>query len=221
MVFPELYARRLEAIERYEAYLRSADTAALSELLGIKDPAEHERYKAGVLNGSTMSAMMRYDGVAYDYLDFPTLPHEAQSYIGENVIVFSNLFGPMRASDPIPDYKLKQGSAVGDFVPEKFYREHFAHALDSLIGEREVLDLRAGFYDKFYTPSSVPTTLKFLKEGKVVSHWAKAYRGTVLREAALHGIGSIKELLALNIEGLKFDSILRTKKKNEIIYSIV
>ena len=37
-----------------------------------------------------------------------------------------------------------------------------------MIGENEVLDLRAGFYDKFYIPKDTSTTLKFLKEGKVV-----------------------------------------------------
>lgn len=221
LLFPQLYDRRVEAIKCYEAYVRSADTGELNDFFGVKDPLMHERYLRGVLETPTMPAMLRYDGVAYDYLDFPTLDPEAQKYIGDNVIVFSNLFGPIGALDKIPDYKLKQGSSIGGFVLEKFYREHFSQVLDEYIAEREILDLRAGFYDKFYTPKMAPTTLKFLKEGKVVSHWAKAYRGIVLRACAVHQIGSVKELLALNIEGLKFDSIVRTKKKNEIIYSIV
>ena len=86
---------------------------------------------------------------------------------------------------------------------------------------QEILDLRAGFYDKFYIPKNPITTLKFLKEGKVVSHWAKAYRGIVLRTAATHQVQSVAELLALNIEGLVLSEIIQSKKKKEIIYTIV
>jgi len=83
------------------------------------------------------------------------------------------------------------------------------------------LDIRAGFYDKFYVPKTKTTTLKFLKEGKTVSHWAKAYRGVVLREAARHRVESLQELLALNIEGLSLSEIIETKKTKEIVYRIV
>jgi hypothetical protein len=62
--------------------------------------------------------------------------------------------------------------------------------------------------------------LKFLKGGKEVSHWAKAYRGIVLREAAKYQISSIEGLLALKIEGLMIHEIIETKKKKEIVYTI-
>ena len=168
-----------------------------------------------------MKAIERYDGVAYDYLTYSSLEIEAQTHIDTTTILFSNLFGPIRAGDSIPDYKLKQGSSIGKFAPEKHYKEYFSSALDEMIGDQEVLDLRAGFYDKFYTPSIPYVTLKFLKEGKAVSHWAKAYRGIVLREAAKHQIGSIQELLAMNLDGLNVREIVEIKKKKEVVYTIV
>ena len=168
-----------------------------------------------------MKAIERYDGVAYDYLQYETLQRDAQAYLEEHVILFSNLFGPIGPADPIPDYKLKQGSLIGSLAPEKHYKVHFSAALDERIGNEEVLDLRAGFYDKFYIPQTKATTLKFLKEGKVVSHWAKAYRGIVLREAAIHRIASVEGLLAHNIEGLILSEIIETKKNKEVIYAII
>lgn len=206
---------------QYQILIREGSNDALTELFGIKECKAFERYKISFESAPTMKAIERYDGVAYDYLNYTMLSLEAQRYIDENVVLFSNLFGPIRASDTIPDYKLKQGSRIGTFVPEKFYKEHFSNALDREIGDKEILDLRAGFYDKFYVPKMKTTTLKFLKEGKVVSHWAKAYRGIVLREAALHQIRSIKGLLALDIEGLMLSEIIETKKNKEIVYTII
>jgi cytoplasmic iron level regulating protein YaaA (DUF328/UPF0246 family) len=105
-------------------------------------------------------------------------------------------------------------------APEKFYKKYFTDCLDGYIGDQEVLDLRAGFYDKFYTSKSVAMTLKFLKEGKVVSHWAKAYRGLVLRAIAKNNIQSLEDFKHLNIEGLTLCESIKTDKKNEIIYTI-
>lgn len=220
IIYPELYPKRLEVIRQYESVVQEGTDEQLCELFGIKDSKEFERYKVSLNVAPTMKAIERYDGVAYDYLSYPLLPPEAQSYIDQNVILFSNLFGPVGAGDALPDYKLKQGSAIGAFAPEKHYKTFFSEALDEWIAEREVLDIRAGFYDKFYTPRNRPVTLKFLKEGKVVSHWAKAYRGIVLREAAIHRIETIQELLAHNIEGLMIHEIVETKKKKEVVYTI-
>jgi len=158
--------------------------------------------------------------VAFEYLGYDKLDKQAQAYIDENVILFSNLFGPLRANDLIPEYKLKQGEALGEIKVEKFYHEHSANLMESYLENEEILDLRAGFYDKFYKPSKAYTTLKFIKDGKVVSHWAKAYRGIVLREIAKANIESISAFMKLPIEGLSIYEIQTKKNKTEIIYTI-
>lgn len=220
-IFPELYLKRVEVLDQYEALVQKNDSEVLSELFGLKDGREFERYKIPFEFAPTMKAIERYDGVAYDYLKYRTLNRGAQEYIDKNTILFSNLFGPICASDFIPDYKLKQGSTIQKLAPEKFYKEYFSTALDNLIGNDEILDLRAGYYDKFYIPKTPITTLKFLKEGRVVSHWAKAYRGVVLNALARHQTASIEEFLALSIDGLIMSDKVETKKKKEIIYTIL
>ena len=92
--------------------------------------------------------------------------------------------------------------------------------MENYLAEEEILDLRAGFYDKFYKPKKAYTTLKFIKDGKVVSHWAKAYRGIVLREIAKAGIESIEDFMKLPIENLTIHEIQTKKNKTEIIYNI-
>lgn len=89
------------------------------------------------------------------------------------------------------------------------------------LANHEILDLRAGYYDKFYKTKERYTTLKFLKNGKTVSHWAKAYRGIVLREIALNNITTLDEFIALDIKNLQVKEIKTIKNKTEIIYDIL
>jgi hypothetical protein len=62
--------------------------------------------------------------------------------------------------------------------------------------------------------------LKFLKNGKSVSHWAKAYRGIVLREIAKNNVDSLESFRALEIENLSVAEIKVIKNKTEIVYDI-
>ena len=121
----------------------------------------------------------------------------------------------------IPEYRLKQGASIGDIEPDRYYKQAIAKVLDCYLENEDILDIRAGYYDKFYVPNKNYTTLKFLKDGKIVSHWAKAYRGKVLKEIAQHQIEDIKDFIALPIEGLELVEMQTRKNKTEIIYSIV
>ena len=220
LLFDTLRAERIKLLHAYTNVLQKGDMAVLSKMFGLKKEADILSYKKDIIHELTMKAIERYTGVAFDYLGYTELNTEAQNYIDTHVILFSNLFGPIKASDFIPEYKLKQGEAVGEIKVEKFYNAHSASLMEAYLADEEILDLRAGFYDKFYKPTKVYTTLKFIKDGKVVSHWAKAYRGIVLREIAKAGVESIEAFMKLPIEGLSIEEIQTKKNKTEIIYSI-
>lgn len=221
LLFPELYERRLEALKLYNDFVSRSDVAALGALFGIKDPEIIARYRTDLFDQPTLKAVERYDGVAYDYLDYATLSADEQLYVDTHTIIFSNLFGPHKGGDALPEYKLKQGEKIGTFAPEVFYKKHFSQALDSYIDNQPLLDLRAGFYNKFYKPSAPFMTLKFIKNGKVVSHWAKAYRGIVLRTLAQQNIETFEGFMKMQIEGLTVKEILKTGNKTEVVYDIM
>jgi cytoplasmic iron level regulating protein YaaA (DUF328/UPF0246 family) len=220
LLFEDLLPYRTKLLHTYTNVLQKGDIPTLSKMFGLKKEADILEHKKDIIHELTMKAIQRYTGVAFDYLGYEDLDAEAQTYIDSHVILFSNLFGPIRASDLIPEYKLKQGESVGDIKTEKFYHEHSAVLMEAYLAEDEILDLRAGFYDKFYKPSKPYTTLKFIKDGKVVSHWAKAYRGIVLREIAKAGIETLEDFMKLPIEGLSIKEIQTKKNKTEIIYEI-
>ena len=220
-IFGELFDKRKEVLTNYNNFINSCSDESLCKLFGLKDINKANEFKVDIFSAPTKKAIDRYTGVAYDYLDYPTLSESEQTYINENVIIFSNIFGPILAKQDVPNYKLKQGEKIDGFVIEKFYKQNFSETLDNYLEDEDILDIRAGFYDKFYVPSKKYTTLKFLKGGKVVSHWAKAYRGMVLREVAKNDVFSIDELMKLNIQNLCIEEIKIIKNKQELVYSIV
>ena len=122
--------------------------------------------------------------------------------------------------DKIPDYKLKQGESFENLKIDKFYSDNFSQTLDNYLLDEDILDLRAGFYEKFYTIKKPYLTMKFIKEGKVVSHFAKAYRGEILKLLALKNIKTFEQLLNLQIENLSIVEIKEQKLKKEIVYTI-
>jgi cytoplasmic iron level regulating protein YaaA (DUF328/UPF0246 family) len=219
--FKNLFNKRLEVIEKYQHILDTKNIENLKKIFGIKDINKCLKLSnIDIKLSPTCKAIQRYTGVAYDYLKYNELPEIHQKYIDDNVIIFSNLFGPVFAKDSIPIYKLKQGSTLEGFKTEKFYKEHFSGKLDEMLKDEFIIDLRAGFYEKFYKISLPYITMKFIKNGKVVSHWAKAYRGIVLRQLAIDNITSLEEFKNMEIDNLKIQEIHQKGLKTEFIYNI-
>jgi cytoplasmic iron level regulating protein YaaA (DUF328/UPF0246 family) len=212
--------KRTDILNAYNSIMERGDTELLQQLFGIKKSTDYAPYVQNLFEADCMAAIERYSGVAYDYLDYTSLNERSRGYLQEHTVIFSNLFGPIMGGDFLPNYKVKQGNSIEDIAPDKFYKEHFSRDLDLLLQKHDILDLRAGYYDKFYKIPYPYTTLKFIKEGKVVSHWAKAYRGIVLRRAAQHQIGSIEDLMKLEIDGLMVNEIKKMKMKTEIVFEI-
>ena len=220
-LFPSLYEKRMEIVKHYQTYITNASTEQLVKLFGTKKEDVIAQYSKNLFDGPTMKAINRYDGVAFDYLEYTKLNSSEQSYIDKNVLIFSNLFGPISSGDLIPDYKLKQGETFDNIKIEKFYNENFSSILDETLKDEDIIDLRAGFYEKIYKIKKPYTTMKFIKDGKIVSHWAKAYRGVILKLLAINNIKTIDELMNMQIPNLKIEEIKKQKEKTEIVYSII
>jgi len=208
-------------VEKYEQFLQNAKIEELSKLFGIKNLDDVKKTKELYFQKMMMPAIRRYDGVAYDYLDIATLDSHSLKYIEKNVTIFSNLYGSIGAFDPIPEYRLKQGETFEKLKIEQIYRDFFSSKLEALFEGEDILDLRAGFYEKFYKPSRDYLSMKFVKNGKVVSHFAKAFRGKFLREMAQNSIGTKKELMEHNFEGLQLIEIKKIAKKEEYLFEII
>ena len=220
-IFPELFNKRFEIINSYNDFLKTASIPLLEKLFGTKKVDVIEKYRQDIFKSPLLKAIQRYEGVAYDYLSYNNLEKSSQKYIDDNVLIFSNLFGVLKANDEIPDYKLKQGESFYDLKIDKFYNDNFSKKLDKYLENDDILDLRAGFYEKFYVIKKPYKTLKFIKDGKVVSHFAKAYRGEILKIIAQNDIKTFEDFMNLELKNLKLEEIKEQKLKTEIVYSII
>jgi cytoplasmic iron level regulating protein YaaA (DUF328/UPF0246 family) len=95
----ELFEKRKEIFDIYEDFIKKSTIEELSKWFGLKKLEEVEKYKESLKDKLTMKAIQRYNGVAFDALDYESLNQNEKKYIDENVILFSNLFGPIFAKD--------------------------------------------------------------------------------------------------------------------------
>ena len=220
-VFPNLYEKRCEILKIYDKFLQTAGLEQISKLFGVKNLTDEPSLRESLFKKGAVKAVLRYDGVAYEHLDYRSLDSAVQEFIDKNTLIFSNLFGPVTAADMLPEYKLKQGERMDGLNLEEFYRQNFSGEIDKWLGDDDILDLRAEFYEKFYRIRKPFATFKFLKNGKVVSHYAKAYRGIVLSQVAQNGVKNFGELCKMDIENLRLVDVKKTGPKSEFLVQIV
>ena len=220
-IFPNLYEKRYEILKIYDDFLQTATVEKISKLFGVKNLTDEPSLRESLFKKGAVKAVLRYDGVAYKYLDYRSLDSAAQEFIDKNTLIFSNLFGPVLAADALPEYKLKQGERIDGLNLVEFYRQNFSGEIDGWLEDDDILDLRAEFYEKFYRIRKPFATFKFLKNGKVVSHYAKAYRGIVLRQVAQNGVKNFDELCKMDIENLRLIDVKKTGQKSEFLVQIV
>ncbi|MEU7002944.1 peroxide stress protein YaaA [Nonomuraea sp. NPDC046570] len=129
---------------------------------------------------ATLPAAELYTGVLYDNLGLATLSPAARARAEESVLIFSGLWGVLRISDRVPPYRLSMGVAlpsVGGLAA--YWRPKLAKELDRLPGL--VVDMRSVTYTAAWQPGGRAVAVRVLRDGKVVSHMAKATRGEIAR----------------------------------------
>lgn len=204
--------------QKYLNFVRNADLIELQKMWGYKKLEDVFQTKALSLESYTFPAIRFYRGVAYEALDFDTLQEDEQNFLFDSVMIFSNLFGAVSAKEELPFYKLKQGEGFGDFKSKDLYQLK-EESLDRLLDQECVVDLRAEFYQKLYKIKTHHFTFDFLKNNKRVSHYAKHYRGMILREIAKEkGIKNITQ--RLEAVGLKYLQTKEERNQTKLIFAV-
>jgi cytoplasmic iron level regulating protein YaaA (DUF328/UPF0246 family) len=184
-----------ETTELREALLHelatlSADTPAAMKALKLG--AKGEALLAGNLTLTTqptMPAICRYTGVVYDALNYDTLSGPEKKRAGELVWVFSALFGPLRADDLIPHYRLSADSRL----PGEKLASRWAPYAETLWAGDFTLDLRSEAYRALapLTPES-GVFVKVVTDGATgrvaVGHANKATKGRLVRDLLTSGV---------------------------------
>ena len=222
--FPGLADPRREVVNALVEAMGGSPEAR-SKLLGVKATKAEEATAVNlvVATAPTMPAIDRYTGVLYDALGYPSLPAKVRRGVDRQVVVFSGLWGLVRPTDPIPDYKLKMGASLpGLGKPARFWKplisDEIADAMDAS-GTDTVWDLLPNEHTAAWNPSVTGrrVRVRFLddvvKNGErtlvTVSHWNKLLKGALVRHVVGHGLDDPAGLVDFDHpEGYRYDPSL-------------
>ena len=96
---------RDEILQKYYDLISSQDESILGQIFGVKSANDITKIKNLIMQKSYHKAVLMYDGVAYEALNYSNLDELSSRYIDENLLIFSNLYGVLRAGDYIQFYK--------------------------------------------------------------------------------------------------------------------
>lgn len=134
----------------------------------------------------TLAASELYTGVLYDNLGLASLSSEAVERAARSLVIFSGLWGLLRITDLVPPYRLSMGVRLPPLGGlGAYWRRSITPILDAEPGL--VVDLRSSTYAAAWQPGGRAVAVRVLKDGKVISHMAKATRGVIARSLLEEG----------------------------------
>jgi cytoplasmic iron level regulating protein YaaA (DUF328/UPF0246 family) len=108
-----------------------------------------------LFNSPTMTALDRYAGTVYDGLAARRLTATGRRRAMASVLIFSGLFGVLRADERIPPYRLPVSATrppIGALTP--FWRAALRGRLEEMLGRDDlIVDLRSSDYSAMWRPT--------------------------------------------------------------------
>ena len=182
--FSSLNASREIVLDSLGALCKGAEAQVV---LGLSPGQLGEIGKNQVLRTApTLKAAELYTGVLYENLGLASLAPEASGRAAESLLIFSGLWGLLRITDRVPPYRLSMGVKLPSLGGlGSYWRRSITPVLDAEPGL--VVDLRSSTYAAAWRPGDRAVTVRVLRDGKVVSHMAKATRGAIARSLLEEG----------------------------------
>lgn len=189
LVAPAL-TRDRERVLRTLARYCSRTTPAVRAGIGttINQDAELTR-NASILSAPVAPAYAVYDGVLFDAVGLASLTADHRQRVVDAVLVQSALFGVVGFGDAIPAYRCSADSTLPRLGRMgSYWRGRLAPAMQGLLDDQLVLDMRSGGYASMWSPAKdmleQVVTIKVMQErdGRrlAVSHFNKATKGQLV-----------------------------------------
>jgi len=232
------FARLNPTRRKLIAGLRSAlrqPTPDLQKLFNVKDDnlAAAMAANRAILRSELRPAIQRYTGVMFDFLDYPSMPPDDRHTFDTHALIFSGVWGLLRPTDLIPDYKLKIDATLpGLGRVSSFWKPDLSRVLNPILAGQIVWDLLPGAHRTAWdgkAKSAVRWQVKFVERvesrGKVshrtVNHWSKALKGALVRYLCAHPITDVDALADFeHPQGYVYDPTQGKRGKNggEVVF---
>ncbi|WP_072687600.1 peroxide stress protein YaaA [Rhodococcus marinonascens] len=185
---PTLTETREALVNTLVALAADVEASQIALGLGPTQAGEIER-NAKLWLSPTLPALDRYTGVLFDALDAKSFTRAQKSKARSRLAIGSALFGAVRASDPIPAYRLSGGSKLPCLgTLRSLWKPELSRAITAE-ADGLVVDLRSGVYQQLgpVPEAVVATVLTEKPDGtrSVVSHFNKHHKGLLARALAV------------------------------------
>lgn len=185
---PQLTELRAALVDELVALAADRDASRRALALSATQDAEIDR-NALLRSAPTAPAINRYTGVLYEALDIGSLRGAAAARAAARLAVGSALFGLLRATDPVPAYRLSATSKLpGRPSLAQRWRPVLEPVLAEIAAAELIVDLRSGSYAAL---AKIPGAIRVdvvaeHPDGRraSVSHFNKAHKGRLARALA-------------------------------------
>ena len=143
-----------------------------------------------LLSAPTAPAHEIYDGVLFDAMELRSCTPSVLKRLEATVLVQSALFGVVGFGDCIPAYRCSADSVLPRLGRlSTYWRPRLRAALNELVGDQILVDLRSSSYSSMWAPSTEQRSQTILvkvmqdRTGRriAVSHFNKATKGRIVR----------------------------------------
>jgi len=207
--------------------LRELDSLSLQSLMGISDNLSFmnwERYQAWTLPfepGSARQAFYTFTGDTYAGLDANTLSDDEVLFAQDNTRILSGLYGVLKPLDLMMPYRLEMSTKLENKIGKNLY-DYWSTKLSEFISkelenheDNIVINCASVEYFKSLDNSELKAKVitplfKEIRDGepKMISFFAKKARGMMARFIIQNRIQSVKNILAFDLDGYKYDHAL-------------
>ncbi len=235
--FAKLNPTRRKLIKALRPVMRQPE-AELEKLFHVKDEnlAAAIATNRAILRGELLPAIQRYTGVMFDFLDYPSMPPDDRHTFDTHALIFSGVWGLLRPTDLIPDYKLKMDASLPDLGKvSSFWKPKISRVLNPTLTGHIVWDLLPGAHRAAWDGKAKLAArwqVKFVEQVPVkgkpgqtrlrtVSHWSKALKGALVRFLCAHHITDVDALADFtHPQGYVYDPTMGKRSKNggEVIF---
>jgi len=145
------------------------------------------RANVALVGAPTLPAHQRYTGVVWEHLDVDSLSPASRARALGSIVVVSGLLGAVRASDPVPDYRLKMSTRLAPTGHlAAWWRPPLSAMLNDVLTGCTVVDLLPHEHRAAFVPDrgslAAYLCVNFVnRHGQSGGHGAKAAKGRLTR----------------------------------------
>lgn len=206
-----------EAKELHQ-YMKSCSKSELKKILKCNDQLvtlNHERFHSNNIEQSKMMALVTYQGLQYQSMAPHVFTDEEWNYVNENLVILSGLYGMLKPTDSVIQYRLEMQAKINHKKYKTLYDFWGTKIAEELNNEKDfILNLASKEYsdavEKHLKTKMITCIFGELKDNKVIvkGTLAKMARGAMVRYLASNNIKSKSGIKQFKENGFRFNSEL-------------